>query len=247
MKPILRVLAGFALLLVIWQILAGMIQRSVIVPAPAETLPLMGQLLLSVDTLAAVWQTTWKVLLALALAILTGLPVGLALGLSKRLYDLFRPLLMVVQAVPVVSWLSLVIFTWGLGWRGPVFIGFLSLAPIAVLTTVSGVRSLDQNLLEMARLYRVPRWKVFQNIYLGSLLPFIAAILDVSIGQAWKVILVAEYLSGSGLGVAVLMARMNVDAPQVWALTFIAVLLGVLSESLIKSLTRKGLQRWTIS
>jgi len=185
--------------------------------------------------------------LALLLAVVVGLLTGLVLGRSETLYGVFRPLIMVIQAVPVVSWLTLVIFVWGLGWKGPVFIAFLSLLPISILTTVSGVHNLDQGLLEMARLYQVPQRKVIKDIYLGSLLPFMIAILDVSIGQAWKVILVAEYLcGGNGLGVKILSARMSIDVPEVWALTLMAVLFGILSEYLIKFGLGKATSKWTV-
>jgi NitT/TauT family transport system permease protein len=245
MKNFWRTLAGIGILVLLWQLAALRLNKSILVPAPSETLSLLFHNFTSPDMLLAAGQTAWKVLLALALAILLGLPLGLLLGLSDGAYNLLRPLIMVVQAVPVISWLSLVIFTWGIGWRGPVFISFLSLFPVAVLTTVAGVHDLDKDLLEMAKLYQVPWKKVVREIHLGSLLPFIAAILDVSIGQAWKVTLVSEYLcGGDGLGEAILTARMNVDIPAVWALTLGAVLLGLLSEALIKFVLRRFRHAW---
>ena len=245
MKNFWRILAGIAILILLWQLAALELDRSILVPAPSETLRLLFHNFTTPNTLLAAGQTAWKVLFALALAIFLGLPLGLLLGLSDAAYNLLRPLIMVVQAVPVISWLSLVIFTWGIGWRGPVFISFLSLFPVAVLTTVAGVHDLDKDLLEMAKLYRVPWKKVVREIHLGSLLPFIAAILDISIGQAWKVTLVSEYLcGGNGLGEAILTARMNVDIPAMWALTLGAVLLGLLSEALIKSVLRRFRHAW---
>ena len=77
--------------------------------------------------------------MALGLVLLLGLPLGLIIGLFEPLYDMSRPIIMVIQAVPVISWLSLVLFTWGRNWQGPVLIAFLSILPIAILTTVSGV------------------------------------------------------------------------------------------------------------
>ncbi len=245
MKSFFDGLIGISLLLLVWQLLALVIDKS-IVPAPSETLSLLAQLLVSPSVLVAAWQTAWKVFLALGLAMLIGLTLGLGLGLSNTLYNMFRPIIMVIQGVPVISWLSLVIFAWGIGWKGPVFIAFLSLLPLSILTTVAGVRNLDQNLLEMARVYRVPGRRIIKDIYLGSLLPFIAAIVDVSIGQAWKVILVAEYLSGGkGLGVEILQMRMNIDIPGVWALTILAVLLGIITERLIKKGLGRLSDQWT--
>lgn len=245
MKKSGQFLLGILLFLILWQTLASILRRTIILPSPAETLPLLFQYLFSGDVLLSVWQTTWKATLALALAVLVGLPVGFCLGLWPALYRVFRPGVMFIQAVPVISWLTLVIFVWGVGWKGPIFITFLALLPMSILTTVSGVRSLDIDLLEMARLYRVPRVQVWKQIHLGSLLPFIAAILDVSIGQAWKVILVAEYLcGGSGLGERILTAHANIDTSSVWALTLIAVMMGILMEFGIKLVARKVSPAW---
>lgn len=156
-----------------------------------------------------------------------------------------RPIIMVIQAVPVISWLSLVIFTWGISWEGPVFIAFLSLLPAAVLTTIAGVQNLDNKLLEVARIYRVPRRIVLREIYLGSLLPFIFAVVDVTLGQAWKVILVAEFLCGDqGLGVQISWARQIFDVPGVYAYTLLAVILGLITERLIKHYLGRISRQW---
>lgn len=238
-------LTGIAIFLVIWQLMAQVLNASIILPKPSVVLALMGSLLSEPTVAAAAGQTVWKVALALSLVLVLGLVLGICLGISNRFYEMMRPLILIIQAVPVVSWLSLVIFAWGIGWRGPVFIAFLSLLPMALLTTVSGMRSLDNKLLEMARLYRVPRQRIVKDIYLGSLLPFITAIIDVSIGQAWKVILVAEYLCGSsGLGVEILSARYDVNIPRVYALTLLAVLLGIITERIVKALLGRVSVRW---
>lgn len=196
------------------------------------------------DLLRGAAQTGGKCALALTATVVIGIPLGIGLGLSPPLYGLFRPLLMVAQAVPVVSWLTLVVFTWGTGWRGPVFLTFMAGLPLTVLTTVSGVRSLDRGLLEMARVFQVPRIQILSDIYPGALLPFISAALNVGVGQAWKVMLVVEYLCGSdGLGAQILAARGRIDLPAVWALTMVAVTLGLVTERTVTT----GLARMTRS
>lgn len=244
MRKQMRPLIGILVFLILWQIAALWVNKSII-PAPLDTIKLLLELIVSKGVIVAAGQTAWKVFLTLLLVLCIGIPAGLLLGISEVLYEMFRPIILVIQATPVIFWLSLVIFAWGIGWKGPVFIAFLSLLPVAILTTVSGVRNLDKNLLEMAKLYQVPRHKILREIYLGSLLPFILAILDVSLGQAWKVILVAEYLTGnSGLGVQILMSWMNIDFPKVWALTLIAVLLGIVTERLLKFIMGRLSRQW---
>lgn len=233
-------LLGIVVLLIAWQLLSTLISKSYVIPSPAATFKELIRRLGSGDIYLAALETAWKVLAALALAILIGLPVGYLIGISDKAYDAARPVMMFIQAVPVISWLTLVIFTWGIGWRGPVFIAFLTLFPNAAFTTANGVRTIDRRLLEMATVYRVPQAQVFRSIYLRSLLPFVITILDLSIGQAWKVILVTEYLcGGKGLGVEILMARMNVDFAATWALTILAVALGLVTERIIKQIIKK--------
>lgn len=238
---------GLILFFLVWQVLAIFLNASTIIPPTPQIFAVFTTLIFKKVFWLAVASTIAKVIVALLLTLLIGIPLGVLLGINLKLYEMFRPVIMIIQAVPVISWLTLVIFAWGIGYRGPIFITFLSLFPIALLTTISGVRNLDKNLLEMATLYRVPRYLVLRDIYLGALIPFIIAILEVTLGQAWKVILVSEYLCGnSGLGVLILAARYEVNPAKVWALTFFAVFLGLITERLVKMFFGKVAKRWIV-
>lgn len=245
MRSWLRALSGIAVFILAWEASARILNKGLILPEPGVVFRALGGLVLQSYTLEVAAQTAWKVLLALALVLALGICAGLLLGLVKSLNDMARPIIMVIQAVPVISWLSLVIFTWGISWEGPVFIAFLSLLPTAILTTIAGVQNLDRKLLEMARVYRVPRSRIIREIYLGSLLPFIIAVIDVTLGQAWKIILVAEFLCGdSGLGVQISWARQVFNVPAVYAYTLLAVILGMATERFIKHYLGKVSKRW---
>lgn len=245
MKPWQRSFLGIVLFIGLWETLSRLLDKSLILPKPGIVFRVLGGLLVQANTYQTALQTAWKVFLALGLVLGLGVFFGLLLGLVKPLNDMSRPIIMVIQAVPVISWLSLVIFTWGISWEGPVFIAFLSLLPTAILTTIAGVQNLDRRLLEMARIYRVPWPRVLKEIYLGSLLPFFIAVVDVSLGQAWKVILVAEFLCGDqGLGVQISWARQVFNIPGVYAYTLLAVILGMLTERVIKYYLGKVKKRW---
>lgn len=183
--------------------------------------------------------------MVLLMVVAIGTPIGFLMGINENVYQIFRPAVTVIQAVPVISWLALVIFMWGIGWKGPVVIGFLSLLPISIFTTAVGIRSTDRTLIEMAKVYRVPKAKILKTVYLGSLVPFIFSTIEVIIGDVWKVIVVAEYLCGSnGIGVLISWARQYVDVPRIYALTIITIALGITSERIVKIAFRKILERW---
>ncbi|BBJ27382.1 ABC transporter permease [Athalassotoga saccharophila] len=241
----MKILFGILIFLIAWQIFAAILNVPLILPSPYLTFKSLYNLALQQETYQAIFSTVWKSLLVLLMVIAIGTPVGFLMGISESVYQIFRPAITVVQAVPVISWLALVIFVWGIGWKGPVVISFLSLLPISIFTTAAGVRSTDKSLIEMARVYKVPQVKIIRTIYLGSLVPFVFSTVEVIIGDVWKVIVVSEYLCGSdGIGVLISWARQYVDVPRIYALTIIAVTLGIASERLVKIAFKKVLEKW---
>ena len=241
----MRILLGLLIFFGSWLILSMMLSQSLILPTPMETFSALVEILRDSTTYSAMLSTIAKGFMILGLIIAVGLPVGFVMGLSDKIYELLRPTVMIIQSVPVISWLALVIFMWGIGWKGPVLIGFLSLLPISIFTIVEGVRSIDRDLLEMVKVYRVPKIKVFKYVYIGSLIPFIKAVVDVSVGNVWKTVLVTEFLCGDkGLGVMISWARQYVDVPRVYAITLMAVGLGIGTERIAKKLMSLTTRRW---
>ena len=243
----MKILFGILIFLILWQIFSVILNVPLILPSPYLTFESLYHLALQQETYQAIFSTVWKSLLVLLIVIAIGTPVGFLMGINESVYQIFRPAITVVQAVPVISWLALVIFVWGIGWKGPVVISFLSLLPISIFTTATGVRSTDRNLIEMAKVYKVSQIRIIRTIYLGSLVPFIFSTVEVIIGDVWKVIIVSEYLCGSdGIGVLISWARQYVDVPRIYALTIIAVALGITSERFVKFFFRKALKKWQI-
>ena len=244
----MKTIVGLLLLLLVWEISALLLGSSFILPTPIETFKALIHELTKIETFHAFLSTAWKGFFVLGLVVLLGTLIGLVMGINTAIYEILRPVVMIVQAVPVISWLALVIFLWGIGWKGPVLISFLSLLPVSIFTTAAGVRSIDKDLLEMVEVYKVPKRKVFKDIYLGSIVPFVVATIDISIGNVWKVILVSEFLCGDeGLGVLISWARQYVDVPRVYALTIIAVAFGIISERLTRRFVRRLTRKWGMS
>ncbi|HOO62660.1 MAG TPA: ABC transporter permease subunit [Synergistaceae bacterium] len=222
-----------------WEIVARILGIPLVLPSFLETLKRLLDFIQEASFWLALAQSVGEVGLVLLLVLSIGIPLGVLFGMRPGVLAFCRPLLAIIQAVPVISWLGVVVFSLGIGWRGPVFISTLSLLPMAILTTASGVRSLDETLLEMARIYRVPRWRRMRVIYGGALLPFTEAVIDVALGNAWKVVLVTEYLCGdAGLGVLIAWARQGVDTPGIYALSAVAVCLGIASERIFRNFRR---------
>ncbi|WP_257617327.1 ABC transporter permease [Thermosipho melanesiensis] len=195
---------------------------------------------MSKNTWESIYNTLIKGIFVLFFTLTLGSIFGFIMGICKKCFELLRPTFTIIQSVPIISWLALVMFVWGIGLTGPIIISTLSLIPNVTFSVAQGVRNTDKKLLEMAKTYNVPKGKIIKDIYFGSIIPFLLSALEVISGNLWKVVIVSEYLAGKeGIGVQISWARQYVDTPKVYALTIIAVILGISTERLIKIITKR--------
>ena len=238
---------GIICILIIWSVSAKIINSPVILPTPIEVGKEFVNLLRDEVFYRNLLSTINKSVFASLLILILGIPIGMIIGFSKTIYYIFRPFITILQSVPVISWLAFAIFMWGIGWKGPIFISTMSLLPIVIINTASGMSNIDRELIEVAKIYNVSKKKTIIYIYLGSIVPFIIASMEVVFGNIWKTILVTEYLCGdSGIGVMIAWARSYIDTPQIFALTLVAVLLAISMEYLSKLIIKRLAKRWKL-
>jgi len=110
----MKTIFGIVLIVLLWYFLSFVIGSSFVLPFPHEVL---GNLINQLSTprfYVALWNTVWKTLIVLFLSSFIGIILGFLMGMSDTIYEIFRPMLMMIQAIPVVSWLAFVVFLWGL-------------------------------------------------------------------------------------------------------------------------------------
>ncbi len=240
-SPIKWFLLGFLTFVLIWFLVSNLLIRSpLIFPGPYVVLKEIWSLARTGELFVSLLGTFAKAILGLLLSLLVGTFLGFLMGVFKWFNLLFKPFAMILRSVPIVSWLSTVLFLWGVGWRSVLFIVFVTLLPGIMFNVAEGVRSVDVKLVEMSKVYKVAKRKVFRTIYIGSLLPFLISAINVSIGTMWKSAIVAEYLlGGTGLGTRIQEAKFFINTPRVFALTLSAVMVGLGLEFLFSWLWEK--------
>ncbi|MCD6545034.1 MAG: ABC transporter permease [Thermotogae bacterium] len=231
---------GIVLIFVAWQIVSIWINSQLLLPSPIDTFKRLSQLIISGRIFPPLLNTLLKAMIGFFMALIAGFFIGFLMGLNKVFYELLRPLISVVQSVPIISWLALAMLWWGVGDKGPIVIVFLTLFPIVTLNVYEGVLNIDKKLVEMAKIYKVKRSRIFRDIYLGSVFPFVVSAISVSTGLLWKSVAVAEFMAGSrGIGVEIAWAKSKLETVDVFAYTVLLVLLGIASEVFLRSIERK--------
>ena len=144
---------------------------------------------------------------------------------------LFRPMVKVIRAVPVASFIVLVLL-WASTGRVPAIVSGLMVLPVLWGNVCKGISQTDGQLLEAARAYRFGRWKTLRLVYVPSVLPYFASGCATGLGLAWKAGVAAEVLCQPRLaiGTQVYRAKITLETPDLFAWTVAVVALSLLLE-----------------
>ena len=143
---------------------------------------------------------------------------------------ILQPLVNTLLAVPAIVFVVMAMVWFGMGTLMTVFIVALLVYPVMHLNTLEGFKSIDRDLLEMAKVYRMPTWKKINKIYLPGLAHSLIAGLSLSIASSVRLTVMAELLGareGIGQKIAISRAYMETENLFAWVLVLILILVGL--------------------
>jgi nitrate/nitrite transport system permease protein len=143
----------------------------------------------------------FRVVKGYALALILGTPLGFLIGLSRRATQAFDPLIQVLRPISPLAWLPLGLIIFQKSEPAGLFtIAVCAMWP-TVLNTAVGVRSIPQDYLNVGKVLKLSRPRMFFKIIVPATLPYVFTGWRLSLGIAWLVIVAAEMLTGSpGVG-----------------------------------------------
>lgn len=184
---------------ILWHMISLAVNQPIL-PSPVEvakTFPTEIKSGLIDHFLVSLWRVIASTLLAIALAA----PAGLILGQSKRLNDLFSPLIYFVYPIPKVVFVPVVLLFLGLGDAPKIVIIFLILFFQILVLVRDQAAGLRPELIQSVRSLGAGRRALFRFVYLPASLPAILTALRQSVGTAVAVLYVAElFATQRGLG-----------------------------------------------
>lgn len=183
------ILATVALLLV-WQIVAMVVNLSIL-PPPLKVFTVFIEELQR-GLLTHFVFSLWRVFAGMALSVLVAAPVGLAIGGSKTLNRFFSPLIYLLYPIPKVVFVPVVILFLGIGDVAKITIMFLILFFQIVVLVRDQAAGLPPQLIQSLNSLGAGRRALFRFVYLPASLPAILTALRQSIGTAVAVLYITE-------------------------------------------------------
>ena len=229
------------LLLALWELASrsGLLPKTLL-PAPFEVAQAALRSVLHGKLLLHLGVSALRAGAGMLVGALVGLTLGLSTGLSRRLQLLLDTPLQMLRAIPALALVPLVILWFGLGETAKLFIVAVTVMFPVYLNTFHGVRSVDPQLVEMARTYHVSGFALYREVILPGALPSILVGLRFALGMSWLVLIVAETIGAEqGLGYVAMNAREFMQMDTLVLTIVLWALLGKLADVLAASVEQR--------
>lgn len=223
----------------VWYLAARVLDNPLLLPGPVQVLRCLGAMLMT----AVFWQTAavsiGRILLGVLCAICLGTVLAVVTSKSRLLHTLIAPAMTAMQATPVASFTILVLI-WVSRDYVPVLICAMMGLSVVWNSVSSGIRTTDPQLLEMAKVYRLPLSRVIQRIYVPSVMPFFRTACSSALGLGWKAGIAAEVLTvpKHSIGRMISESKLYLMTEELFAWTLAVIILSLLLLKLMLRLLK---------
>lgn len=229
----------------VWHLVATRVNLSFILPRPLEVLEKLWQLCLTKDFYQILLTSFFRISLGFLGGVFLGFLFGTAAHFLLPFRALVSPLMAMVRATPVASFI-LVVILWIEKDQVPAFISVLMVLPIVWQNTLLGFESRDPALSEVATVFRFGGMKTLCRVDLPQVIPYVVSASRTSLGLAWKAGVAAEVLAlpKVSVGMMIYNAKLYLETVDLYAWTLAIILVSVLLEKtmvfLLKNRKRRG-------
>src|ERR1051326_338216 len=166
-------LVVLAAVLAAWQLASGRLVDALFISSPVQ----IAQRILDLFRTGAIWShlaaTYSQVAVGYVLAAVVGIASGVLLGRSRFLADVLEPFILALYSIPKIALAPIFILWLGIGTGSKVGVAFLSAVFLVFTCTFAGIRSIDEELVTLARIMGSSRWDVLRRVAVPAATPFI--------------------------------------------------------------------------
>lgn len=240
-----QIALGVAILFV-WQSVSGRLVDNFFISNPLEVGRRLVGWTIDGSIFIHLWATIYATLLGFLIGAVIGALLGIWLGISAFASRLLNPYLNALNALPKVALAPLFVLWFGLGIQSKVALAASLVLFLVFLNTFAGVRQVDQDLIDGARLMRASRMQVVAKVILPSALSWLFAGLRVSVPYALIGAVLGEMIaSNRGLGYLVQYSGAQFDTAGVFAVLIVIALLAMALNFLV-DIVQNRMERWRI-
>ncbi len=238
-KNLAEPLIFFVALLALWELLVEVLRvPAFILPPPRDLYGAFAAKFYILYRHAMV--TFLEAVGGFALSFILGIGFAISVVYSRHLQNTIYPLIVILYAMPKSAFAPLMVIWIGYGLFSKMAIAFLVAFFPIVVNTVLGLKEVEPELLDLARINRGSQFDIFRKIRLPNSLPYMFAGIKVALVLSVTGAIVAEFVAANeGLGYLILQANYNLDTALALVILLILALLSLALFMGVEILQRK--------
>ncbi|UGQ11564.1 ABC transporter permease subunit [Yinghuangia sp. ASG 101] len=215
-----------------------------VLPGPAEVWRSARELSDSGELWRHIGVSLRRIAIGFSLGAATGLALGFLVGMSRLAEGLLDRSLQMIRTIPHLALVPLFIAWFGIGEQPKILLVALGTMFPVYLNTVTGIRTVDERLIQLGRSYGLGRRALVREIVVPGAMPSILSGIRYALGVAWLTLVVAETIaSQDGIGYLAQNARELLRTEQLVLAIVLYALAGLLADILTRLIERRAL-RW---
>lgn len=192
------------------------------------------------------WPSLKRLMLGFGLAALLSVVIGVAIGRSRRFGEYVEPIIHFIRAIPPPAMLPLFIILLGIEDLQKIVLIATGVFPPILLNTIDGVRSIDPQQFDTAKVFQVGKVRQVTHVILPAAAPKIFAGLRISMSIAVILMVISELFAATdGLGFRILQSSRTFKYVELWAGIIVLGVVGTVLNALLTLVERRVL-RWRI-
>ncbi|MBN8891444.1 MAG: ABC transporter permease [Rhodospirillales bacterium 70-18] len=241
-----RPVFGFVAFLLVWEAASRLLHLPpYILPPPSDIA--VGMVTRWRSLLGAAYYTAQPMLEGFVVAVVMGIAIALAIAFSRTMQGVLYPLLVFLQIVPKIAVAPLFIIWFGFGETPKVLLVFLlSFFPV-VVAAITAFRSIEPEIMELARSTGAGRLRIFRMVQLPHALPALFGGIKVAAALSSTAAVVAEFVaSDRGLGYLLLSYNGDLNTTMSFAAIFVLSAMGLALYGAVELVERFAIP-WHVS
>jgi len=226
-----------------WELTSGRWVEPFLISSPTRIFWALVSHLHAGSLLAHFWVTCTEIGLGFPLGAGAGVAVGYWFGRNRTLAEICEPLLMTLYGVPRTALAPLFIVWLGIGIWSKVGIVFLLTFFLNFFNTYAGMKQMDQEYIDLARIMGARGWHLSVKVILPAIAPYILTGVKTSIPFAVIGAIVGEFIAATaGVGFFIRMSAGVFKTADVFAGILVLMLLVIVMNMLADRLEKRVLQ-----
>ena len=234
------IIGGFFLL---WEIASGKWIEPFLISSPSRILVSMVAGFQSGDLIQHSWVTVQEIAIGFPVGVILGIALGYAFGRSQLLAEIFEPIIIALNGIPRTALAPLFIVWLGIGIWSKVGVVFLLTFFLNFFNTYAGMRQMDQEYIDLARLMGAGRWKLTFKVILPAISPYVFTGIRTSIPFSVIGAIVGEFVAATeGVGYFIRQAAGLFRTADVFVGIIVLMLMVIAMDKVAELIERRALQ-----